>query len=72
MFTLQMFSGQITELIKDGKIQGFQVKGDSSGNCALQMQNFDEALCCQLMHIASDSLEIAKSSLKLLDLARFS
>ena len=31
----------------------------------------DEALCCQLMHIASDSLEIAKSSLKLLDLARF-
>ena len=44
------------------------MKGDSSGNCALQMQNFDEALCCQLMHIASDSLEIAKSSLKLLDL----
>ena len=36
------------------------------------MQNSDEALCCQLMHIASDSLEIAKSSLKLLDLARFS
>ena len=71
MFTLQMFSGQIAELIKNGKIQGFQVKGDSSGICALQMQNFDEALCCQLMHIASDSLEIAKSSLKLLYLARF-
>ena len=46
------------------------LKVDSSGICALQMQNFDEALCCQLMHIASDSLEIAKSSLKLLDLAR--
>ena len=46
------------------------MKGDSSGICALQMQNFDEALCCKLMHIASDSLEIAKSSLKLLDLAR--
>ena len=25
MFTLQMFSGQIAELIKDGEIQGFQV-----------------------------------------------
>ena len=66
-----MFSGQIAELIKYREVQGFQVKGDSSGICALQMQNFDEALCCQIMHIASDSLEIAKSSLKLLDLARF-
>ena len=43
MFKLKMFSGQIAELIKDGKIQGFQVKGDSSGICALQMQNSDEA-----------------------------
>ena len=25
MFTLQMFSGHIAELIKDGEIQGFQV-----------------------------------------------
>ena len=46
------------------------LKGDSSWICALQMQNSDEALCCQLMHIAKDSLEIAKCSLKLLDLAR--
>ena len=35
------------------------------------MQNSDEALWCQLMHIARDSLEIAKCSLKLLDLARY-